>query len=66
MDFEGIEAGKKKAALLAVGGPKLRKLFNTLDDVGETYDTAKAAITAHLVGTKNLMAERYKFFCIKQ
>ena len=65
MDFEGIEAGKKKAALLAVGGPKLRELFNTLGNVGETYDTAKAAITAHFVGTKNLTAERYKFFCMK-
>ena len=65
MDFEGIEAGKKKAALLAVGGPKLRELFNTLDNVGETYDTTKAATTAHFVGTKNLTAERYKFFCMK-
>ena len=57
MDFEGIEAGKKKAALLAVGGPKLWEPFNTLDNVGETYDTTKAAITVHFVGTKNLMAE---------
>ena len=65
MDFEGIEAGKKKASLLAVGGPKLQGLFNTLDNVGETYDTAKAAITAHFVGTKTLTAERYKFFCMK-
>ena len=65
MDFEGIDAGRKKATFLAVGGLKLLKLFITLDNVGETYDTAKAAITAHFVGTKNLTAERYKFFCMK-
>ena len=57
MDFEGIEAGKKKAALLVVGGSKLWELFNTLDNVCETYDTAKAAITANFVVTKNLTVE---------
>ena len=75
--FEGIDANgdgqqaqevaerKKKAALLALGGQQLRELYNTLEDNGNTYTAAKNVITNHFKGTKNLTAERYKFFCMR-
>lgn len=56
---------KKKAALLALGGHQLRELYNTLEDTGTTYTEAKRKIEEHFKGSKNLTAERYKFFCMR-
>ena len=68
LTFEGVtdpEDGpsKKKAALLAIGGQKLRELFSTLTPEGNTYTQAINSLTAHFTAKKNLTAERFKFFC---
>ena len=48
-DFEGIDDEKKlRAALLAVGGPQLRELHKTLEEIKPTtFQTAKDAFNAH-------------------
>ena len=72
--FEGLDTApaggvnpeiKKKAALLALGGQQLRELYNTLEDTETTYTAAKNKISEHFRGSKNLTAERYKFFCMR-
>ena len=70
MTFEGVadpDAGpsKKRAAILAIGGQKLRELFSTLTPDSPSYDDATKALTEHFTSKKNLTAERYKFFCTK-
>lgn len=66
-DFEGIDDEKKlRAALLAVGGPQLRELHKTLEEIKpNTFQTAKDALNAHFKGKKNITAERYRFLCTK-
>ena len=68
--FEGLDDGadavtKKKAAMLALAGQPLRELYNTLEDNANTYDAAKKVLGDYFKGTKNLTAERYKFFCMR-
>ena len=63
LTFEGVtdpEEGpsKKRAALLAIGGHKLRELFATLTTAAATYETAKTALDLHFITKKNLTAER--------
>ena len=70
LDFQGItdpEEGKsrKKAALLTVGGQTLTKLLLTLKVVGDTYKSAKDALTVHFSPKKNLTSNRDRFFCVK-
>ena len=70
LTFEGVTdpaAGpsKKRAALLAIGGQKLRELFATLTVENASYDAATAALNAHFTAEKNLTAERFKFFCMQ-
>ena len=67
LEFEGIEEEKKKrAALLAVAGRQLREVFSTLEEGEEkTYTKAKEALDTHFKGKKNVIAERYRFFCMK-
>ena len=70
LTFEGVTdpdggASKRRAALLAIGGQKLRELFNTLTPATASYEDAKTALNQHFTSKKNLTAERYKFFCTK-
>ena len=74
LDFEGVQdsteansTSKKRAALLAGGGSKLREIFKTLDieNDSKSYDAAKTALNSHFTAKKNLTAERFKFFCTK-
>ena len=66
-EFEGIvDEKKRRAALLAVGGPKLRELHSTLEEEeAKTYTTVKQVFNDYFKGKKNLTAERYKFLCTK-
>ena len=58
---------KRRAALLAVGGSKIREIFKTLtlESDNKSYDVAKAALSTYFKAKKNLTAERFKFFCTK-
>ena len=67
IEFEGVADEKKKAALLALGGQKLRTLAATLDVKPTTdFENAKKALNDYFRAKKNTSAERYKFFCMKQ
>ena len=48
LEFEDVtDEKKKRSALLAVGGAELRDILRTLDeDTPNTYDTAKATLSA--------------------
>ena len=69
MEFEEIKeeaqdtTSRKRAALLAIGGPKLREIFKTLQPADNSYAAAKTALDEHFAPHKNLTAERYKFLC---
>ena len=71
--FEGLDTSvagvdveaKKKVALLTLAGQPLRALYNTLEDPATTYTAAKKILEDYFKGTKNLTAERYKFFCMR-
>ena len=70
LDFEGVTdkaegKSKKKAAVLTVDGKALREIFATLTVADDTYKAAKDALTANFSPKKNLMADRYRFFCTK-
>ena len=56
---------KKKAALLAIGGQKLRELFSRLTPAEDSYEAVKTILTTRFMSKGNLTAERFKFFCIK-
>ena len=66
-EFEGIvDEKKRRAALLAVAGPKLRELHSTLEEESAlNYTTLKKVLSEYFKGKKNLTAERYKFLCMK-
>ena len=55
----------KRAALLATGGQKLRKIFKTLTPADDSYLAAKEYLNEYLKPQKNLTAERYKFLCME-
>ena len=69
MEFEEIKeeehatTSRKRAAMLAIGGPKLREIFKTLNPADNSYTAAKTALDEHFAPHKNLTAERYKFLC---
>ena len=70
LTFEGVEdadntPSKKRAALLAIGGQKLRELFGTLTPADTSYAAATTVLKTHFTSKKNVTAERYKFFCMK-
>ena len=65
LTFEGVtdpdeEPSKQRAALLAIGGQKLRELFSTLNPRDDTCKQAKDTLISPQ--KKNLTAERFKFF----
>ena len=64
-DENGKTISKKRAALLAIGGPQLREIFATLKCDKGTYDEAKKVLTEYYTPKRNLTAERYKFLCNK-
>ena len=68
--FEGVTNQpnapfKKKASVLAIGGQKLLELFSTLTPATDSYEAATTILTTHFMSKKNLIVERFKFFCIK-
>ena len=69
LDFEGIKeeeeavTSRKRAALLAVGGARLREIFRTLTPENTSYDAAVTVLNEYFTPQKNLTAERYKFLC---
>ena len=69
LEFEEIKeetdapTSRKRAAMLAIGGPKLRELFKTLNPEDHSYRAAKEVLDEHFAPQKNLTAERYKFLC---
>ena len=70
VEFESIkcedgDTSKKKAALMVVGGPRLREIFETLSPVNESYEEAKRVLSEYFTPQKNLTAERYKFLCTR-
>ena len=64
-DDNGQIISKKRALLLAIGGPQLREIFATLKVDDGTYDEAKRVLTEYYTPKRNLTAERYKFLCNK-
>ena len=65
-DFEDVPAAKKKAALLAVGGAKLRELCKTLNVTAtDDYNSTKTKLETHFKVKKNTTAERFKFLNTK-
>ena len=57
---------RKRAALLAVGGQKLKEIFKTLTPTDDSYQAAKECLNKYFKPQKNLTAERHKFLCMKQ
>ena len=58
----GISDGKRqKALLLYTAGEDLRKIYNTVEDTGEDFNSAKAALDEYFKGKKNVVYERHKF-----
>ena len=67
LEFEGVTdltkgPSKKRAALLTVGGPALRKLFSTLTVADDKYESAKSDLNTHFSPKKNLTSERHTFY----
>ena len=65
MKCEEDDTSKKKAALMVIGGPKLREIYKTLNPLNESYNEAKKVLTEYFTPQKNLTAERYKFLCTR-
>ena len=62
VEFEGVEEGRQRPAMLALGGEKLRELCKTLGvSQADTYAEAKAKLMQHYTPKKNISAERFKF-----
>ena len=58
----GVSDGsQKRALLLHLGGPEVRDIFRTLEDAGNTYDSAVAALNKHFKCKKNIPMARQKF-----
>ena len=55
------DAKRQKALLLYTGGEALRKIYKTLEDTGEDYESAKKVLTDYFCDKKNLVYERYRF-----
>ena len=51
---------QKRALLLHLSGPTVQKVFKSLSDTGDDYDTAKAKLNAHFSPKKNIRYERYQ------
>ena len=74
VDFEGVKEetteegsdavppSRKRAALLAIGGQKLREIFKTLTPADDSYQAAKECLNEYFKPQKNLTAERYRFY----
>jgi hypothetical protein len=61
-EFEDVTVQKKKPALLAVGGSKLRELCTTLGvSADDGFAEVKALLEGHFKVKKNTTAERFKF-----
>ena len=58
---DAVPPSRKRATLLAVGGQKLREIFETLTLADDVYQTAKECLNEYFKPQKNLAAERYKF-----
>ena len=62
---DAVPPSRKRAALLAIGGQKLREIFKTLTPADDSYQAAKECLYQYFKPQKNLIAERYKFLCMK-
>jgi hypothetical protein len=61
-DFEEVIDNRRKPALLALGGEKLRELIKTLGVTTEdNYEQTKTKLNTHFTPKKNTSAERFKF-----
>lgn len=58
---DGWPDARKRAVLLHALGTEGQRLFYTLPNAGDTYDTAIAALKEHFVPKVNVIAERHKF-----
>ena len=62
-EFEEVAIGKKKPALMALGGEKLRQVWKTLGVAPQDdYEAMKTKLMTHFTPKKNTSAERFKFF----
>ena len=62
-DFEELSDNRRKPALLALGGEKLRELIKTLGGTAQdTYEQTKTALSTHFTPRKHTSAARLKFF----
>ena len=62
-DFEDVPEGKRRPALMALGGERFRQLCKTLEITAtDTYVQVKAKLNTHFTPKKNTTAERFKFF----
>jgi hypothetical protein len=61
-DFEELSDNRRRPALLALGGEKLRELIKTLGATAtDTYVQTKTALNTHFTPKKTTSAERFKF-----
>ena len=57
---------QKRAVLLHVSGKQVRDIFNTLSDVGTTYQEACERLVEYFLPKKNIIYERWQFHNAKQ
>jgi hypothetical protein len=58
--------GRKKAILLHAAGRAVRAIYGTVAEAADTYDEAKAKLTAHFEPQRNSAFERYLFGQVMQ
>lgn len=62
VDASGVKDDKQKRALLLhLAGPGVQEIFETLEDTGESYETALEKLTAYFEPRKNIPFERHVF-----
>ena len=62
MGASGVTEGKQKRQLLLhCAGPDVQDIFYTLTNTGDTYDTAKTALTDYFTPRKNISYNRHIF-----
>lgn len=54
-------AARKRAVLLHCIGAEGQRIFHSLPDTGDTYDSAVAALKAHFIPMTNVVVERHTF-----